>query len=91
MLFYEGFDHSTIFWSLVFLTRHKYLHFLAWGREDRCGLLDSGLAEIAAGLQDHTGQLEFLTLRNNMRLSQTQTRTTKHQDVLIASSPERSY
>ncbi|CAE7888658.1 CAPN14 [Symbiodinium sp. KB8] len=33
---------------------------------DRCGLLDSGLAELSAGLKDHSGQLEFLSLRQNM-------------------------
>ncbi|CAE7240804.1 NLRP7 [Symbiodinium sp. CCMP2592] len=33
---------------------------------DRCGLLDSGLAEISAGLKDHSGPLEFLSLRQNM-------------------------
>ncbi|CAE7336536.1 DEK1 [Symbiodinium necroappetens] len=35
---------------------------------DRCGLLDSGLAELSAGLKDHSGQLEFLSLRQNMWL-----------------------
>ncbi|CAK9061471.1 unnamed protein product [Durusdinium trenchii] len=32
---------------------------------DRCGILDSGLAELAEGLADHCGPLEFLSLRQN--------------------------
>ena len=36
--------------------------------QERCGLLDSGLAELSSGLKDHSGQLEFLSLRQNMSL-----------------------
>eukprot|EP00435_Cladocopium_sp_Y103_P006771 s617_g2.t1 len=33
---------------------------------DSCGFLDSGLAELSDGLMDHCGQLEFLSLRQNL-------------------------
>ena len=37
--------------------------------KDSCGLLDSGLAELSDGLIDHCGQLEFLSLRQNLTLA----------------------
>ena len=67
----------TVVWETLPLSMHLVLvpgpdgvMFAIGGRKDRCGLLDSGLAELSAGLKDHAGQLEFLTLRNNMWLAQ---------------------